>query len=54
MSGSPFLWLLSFGEAKESDLLSGNPRLVGYWPRAAMERASGDTNHVGTYQFAAQ
>jgi len=25
--GSPFLWLLSFGEAKESDLLSGNPRL---------------------------
>ena len=24
--GSPFLWLLSFGEAKESDLLPGNPR----------------------------
>jgi len=24
--GSPFLWLLSFGEAKESNLLSGNPR----------------------------
>jgi len=24
--GSPFLWILSFGEAKESILLSGNPR----------------------------
>ena len=24
--GSPFLWLLSFGEAKESDLPPGNPR----------------------------
>jgi hypothetical protein len=24
--GSPFLWLLYFGEAKESSLLPGNPR----------------------------
>ena len=27
--GSPFLCLLSFGEAKESELPPGNPRLVG-------------------------
>ncbi|TXG80421.1 MAG: hypothetical protein E6R11_01170 [Rhodocyclaceae bacterium] len=25
-AGSPFLWLLSFGEAKESNLPPGNPR----------------------------
>jgi hypothetical protein len=52
--GSPFLWLLSFGEAKESDLLSGNPRRGCYWPRAATERAGGDTKHLAVYQFAEQ
>ncbi len=44
--GSPFRWLRSFVEAKESDLLSGNPRLASHWPRAATERVGGDEPDV--------
>jgi len=29
--GSRFLWLLSFGETKESNLLSGNPRRFWFY-----------------------
>jgi len=32
--GSPFLWLLSFGEAKESNLPPGNPRRIRPWVSA--------------------
>jgi hypothetical protein len=36
MSGSPFLWLLSFGETKESNLPPGNPRPTTCHPTNAL------------------
>ena len=43
--GSPFFGYFLW-RSKESNLLSGNPRLVGHWPRAATERVGGDEPDV--------
>ncbi len=45
--GSPFFGYFLW-RSKESDLPSGNPRLLGHWPRAATERAGGETNYLLT------